>query len=80
MSEESVSANQLRLLIERIETLEEEKRGISDDIKDVYAEAKGTGFEPKIMKQIVRLRRMEAAARQEAEALLETYKAAIGLA
>lgn len=80
MSKENVSATQLRQFIERIEGLEEEKKGISDDIKDVYAEAKAIGFEPKIMKQIVRLRRMEAAARQEAEALLETYKAAIGLA
>jgi uncharacterized protein (UPF0335 family) len=79
LSSENVSANQLRLFIERIETLEEEKKGIADDIKDVYAEAKGTGFDTKTMKAIVRLRKMEAAARQEAEALLETYKAAIGL-
>ena len=76
---ENVSATQLRLFIERIETLEEEKKGIADDIKDVYAEAKGTGFDIKTMKSLVRLRKMEAAARQEAEALLETYKAAIGL-
>jgi uncharacterized protein (UPF0335 family) len=79
MSTENVSAQQLQLLIERVETLEEEKRGISDDIKDVYAEAKATGFDVKTMKQLVKLRRMEVAARQEAEALLETYKAAIGL-
>ena len=79
LSSENVSANQLRLFIERIETLEEEKKGIADDIKDVYAEAKGTGFDTKTMKAIVRLRKMEAGARQEAEALLETYKAAIGL-
>ena len=76
---DNVSAQQLQLFIERIETLEEEKRGISDDIKDVYAEAKAVGFDVKTMKQLVKLRRMEAAARQEAEALLETYKAAIGL-
>lgn len=76
---ENVSAEQLRLFIERIETLEEEKKGISDDIKDVYAEAKGTGFDTKTMKAIVRLRRMEANARQEAEALLDTYKTALGL-
>ncbi len=76
---ENVSAEQLRLLIERIETLEEEKKGIADDIKDVYAEAKGTGFDTKTMKAIVRLRKMEAAARQEAEALLDTYKTALGL-
>lgn len=79
MSEENISATQLRLFIERIETLEEQKKGISDDIKDVYAEAKGTGFDPKVMKQLVRLRKMETADRQEWETLLETYKSAIGL-
>ncbi len=76
---DNVSAEQLRLFIERIETLEEEKKGIADDIKDVYAEAKGTGFDTKTMRAIVRLRKMEANARQEAEALLETYKTALGL-
>lgn len=76
---ENVSAQQLKLLIERVETLEEEKRGISDDIKDVYAEAKAVGFDVKTMKQLVKLRRMEVAARQEAEALLETYRAALGI-
>lgn len=79
MSTENVSAQQLKLLIERVETLEEEKRGISDDIKDVYAEAKAVGFDVKTMKQLVKLRRMEVAARQEAEALLETYRAALGI-
>jgi len=79
MSEENVSATQLRQYIERIETLEEEKKGIADDIKDVYAEAKATGFDIKTMKTLVRLRKMETAARQEAEALLETYKAALGI-
>ena len=79
MSTENVSAEQLRLLIERIERLEEEKKGIADDIKDVYAEAKGTGFDTKTMKAVVRLRKMEKAARQEAEALLDTYKTALGL-
>jgi uncharacterized protein (UPF0335 family) len=76
---ENISADQLRLYIERIERLEEEKRGIADDIKDVYAEAKSTGFVPAIMRAIVRLRRMEKHDRQEAEALIETYKAALGL-
>jgi uncharacterized protein (UPF0335 family) len=79
MTEENVSATQLRQYIERIETLEEEKKGIADDIKDVYAEAKATGFDIKTMKSLVRLRKMETAARQEAEALLETYKAALGI-
>jgi uncharacterized protein (UPF0335 family) len=79
MSDENVSASQLRLFLERIETLEEEKKGISDDIKDVYAEAKATGFDTKAMKALIKLRKMETAARQEAEALLESYKAAVGL-
>ena len=79
MSDETVSAQQLRLFLERIETLEEEKKGISDDIKDVYAEAKATGFDIKTMKALIKLRKMENAARQEAEALLESYRAAVGL-
>ncbi len=79
MSTENVSAEQLRLFIERIETLEEEKKGISDDIKDVYAELKGTGFDIKTVKALVKLRKMEKNARDEAEALLETYKSALGL-
>lgn len=79
MSDGNVAADQLRLFIERIERLEEEKKGIADDIKDVYAEAKGQGYDSKTMRAIVRLRKMEKAARDEAEALLETYKAALGL-
>jgi len=80
MSTDNVSAEQLRLFIERIERLEEDKKGIADDIKDVYAEAKGTGFDAKTMRKIVALRKMDKGARQEAEALLDTYKAALGLA
>lgn len=76
---DNVSVEQLRLFIERIERLEEEKKGIADDIKDVYAEAKSQGFDPKTMKTIVRLRKMDKSARQEMEALLDTYKAALGL-
>jgi len=76
---DNVSAEQLRLFIERIETLEEEKKGIADDIRDVYAEAKGTGFDTKTMRAIVRLRKLDASARQEQEALLDTYKTALGL-
>ena len=79
MGEDNVSAEQLRLFIERIERLEEDKAGVAADLKAVYAEAKGTGFDTKTMRAIVRLRAMEKAARQEQEALLETYKAAIGL-
>ncbi|MBN8813548.1 MULTISPECIES: DUF2312 domain-containing protein [Sphingomonas] len=76
---DSISAEQLRLLIERIERLEEEKKGIADDIKDVYAEAKATGFDVKTMRSIVRLRKMEKHHRDEAEMLLETYKQALGI-
>jgi uncharacterized protein (UPF0335 family) len=71
--------DRLRLLIERIERLEEEKKGIGDDIKDVYSEAKSTGYDPKIIRQIVRLRKMKPDDRREAEALLETYKNALGI-
>ena len=73
MSSANVSAEQLKLFIERIETLEEEKRGIADDIKDVYSEAKANGYDVKTMRQIVRLRKMDANSRAEMEALLETY-------
>ena len=80
MTTENVSTEQLRLFIERIETLEEEKKGIADDIKDVYAEAKGTGFDTRTMKKIIALRQMDASFRQEADALLDTYRVALGLA
>ncbi len=75
-----IQADQLRLLIERIERLEDEKKGIADDIRDVYGEAKAVGYDPKIMRQVIRLRKMEKNARDEAESLLDTYKAALGLA
>ena len=80
MSDGNVAADQLRLFIERIERLEEEKKGIADDVKDVYAEAKATGYDTKTMRSIVRLRRMEKHARDEMDALLETYRNALGLA
>ena len=76
----TVSAEQLRLFIERIERLEEEKKGIADDIKDVYAESKGQGYDTKTMRAIIKLRKLEKDARDEQEALLDTYKAALGLA
>lgn len=84
-SEEAVGANvvaagQLRSLIERIEKLEEEKKTIADDIKDVYAEAKGNGFDTKAIRTIVRLRKMDQAEREEAETILDLYKAALGMA
>jgi uncharacterized protein (UPF0335 family) len=75
----SVASDQLRLFIERIERLEEEKGGISDDIKDVYAEAKANGYDSKIMRIMVRLRKMETHTRQEQCALVETYAEALGL-
>jgi uncharacterized protein (UPF0335 family) len=71
--------DRLRLLIERIERLEEEKKGIGDDIKDVYSEAKSTGYDAKIIRQIVRLRKMKPDDRREMEAILETYKNALGI-
>ena len=79
MTEPNVAADQLRLLIERIERLEEEKKGIGDDIKDVYLEAKATGYDPKIMRQIIRLRKMQPHDRQEMEAILQTYLSALGM-
>ena len=71
--------DRLRLLIERVERLEEEKKGIADDIRDVYAEAKAVGYDAKIMRQIVRLRKMPPDDRREMETILDLYKAALGL-
>ena len=72
-------AEQLTRFIERVERLEEEKRALMADIKDVYAEAKATGFEPKIMRQVIRLRAMDRDLLSEQDALLDTYRNAIGL-
>ena len=72
--------DRLRLLIERVERLEEEKKGIADDIRDVYAEAKAVGYDPKIMRQVVRLRKMDNNDRSEMETILDVYKAALGMA
>ena len=79
VSEGSIAADELRLLIERIERLEEEKKAIADDVRDVYAEAKARGYDTKTMRKIVALRKMETNDRQEADALLETYRAALGM-
>ncbi|QKZ15899.1 DUF2312 domain-containing protein [Spirosoma sp. KUDC1026] len=76
---QGVSGERLKQYIERIERLEEEKAGIADDVKDVYAEAKSAGFDAKIMKMIVRLRKMASEKRREEEDLLDVYKSAIGL-
>ena len=77
---QTVAAGQLRAFIERIERLEEEKKTIADDIKEVYAEAKGTGFDTKAMRTIIRLRKKDQAERQEEEAILDLYMAALGMA
>ncbi len=79
-SAQTVAAGQLRAFIERIERLEEEKKTISDDIKEVFAEAKGTGFDTKAMRTIIRLRKKDQAERQEEEAVLDLYLAALGMA
>ena len=76
---ESVTRDQLRSIIERIERLEEEKKTIADDIRDVYAEAKGNGFDVKALRAIVRLRKQDENERAEAEAILDTYMAALGM-
>lgn len=74
-----VSGQRLKAFIERVERLEEEKAGLAEDIKDIMAEAKGTGFDTKTMRKIIRLRKMDKEKRQEEEQLLELYKSAIGL-
>ena len=74
-----VAGERLIQLIERIERLEEEKSGLAEDISDVYSEAKSAGFETKIIRQIVRLRKMDRQKRQEQNELLDMYRCAIGL-
>lgn len=71
--------DRLRLLIERIERLAEERKGIQDDIKDVYAEAKAVGYDPKILREVIKLRKMRPDQRQEMEAVLEVYMTALGM-
>jgi uncharacterized protein (UPF0335 family) len=79
MADAAVSNDQLRLFMERIERLDEEKKGISDDMRDVFSEAKSQGYDTKIMRQILKLRKMEPHDRAEMEALLDVYKSALGL-
>jgi uncharacterized protein (UPF0335 family) len=76
----NVAADQLRLFVERIERLHEERKGLAEDIRDVFAEAKASGYDPKAMRELIRLRAMETHTRQEWDALVETYRAAVGLA
>lgn len=79
MSDSVVAADELRQYIERIERIEEEMDGIKQDRKDVYAEAKATGFDTKTLRQIIRLRKKDKDTRDHEEAMLDTYKAALGL-
>ena len=76
---DSVAAGQLRAIIERIERLEEDKQAIADDIKDVYAEAKANGYDTKILRQVIRIRKQDKSEREEMEALLELYMQALGM-
>ena len=74
-----VAADRLKSFVERIERLEEERTALGADLREVYAEAKGTGFDTKIMRQIVKLRKMDSADRQESDHLIDLYKRALGM-
>ena len=80
MAKANFAKDQLKSLVERVERLEEEKTALSTDLKEVYAEAKGQGFDTKIMRQVVRLRKMESHEREERDALLDLYLSALGMA
>jgi uncharacterized protein (UPF0335 family) len=80
MANGEVNDEQLRLFFERLDRLEEEKKGISDDISDVYSEAKSQGYDTKIMREVRRLKKMKPEDRQQMEALIDIYKAAMGMA
>lgn len=75
-----VAADQLRAFIERIERMEEEKKAVADDIKEIYAEAKGTGFDTKVLRKVISIRKMDMNERLEQEAVLDTYLHALGMA
>ncbi|MBN35264.1 MAG: hypothetical protein CMM46_10920 [Rhodospirillaceae bacterium] len=79
MSVDGIAGEKLLSLIQRIENLEEDRANIAADVREVYREAKGLGFDPKIIRQLVKLRKMENDDRQELEALIDSYKAAIGM-
>ena len=80
MARPNFAKDQLKSIVERVERLEEEKSALSGDLKEVYAEAKGHGFDTKIVRQVVRLRKMETTEREEREALLDLYMSALGMA
>jgi len=77
---DSVAQDQLKAFVERIERLEEEKKAIADDIKEIYAEAKGNGFDTKVLRQVIRIRKQDRSERLEQEAILELYLSALGMA
>ena len=79
MAKSGFAKEHLRSYVERVERLEEEKKALADDIREVYSEAKGTGFDTKVMRQVIRLRRLESAERQEQEAMLDLYLNALGM-
>ena len=79
MSQGGIAQDRLRSFIERIERLEEEKAALMADIREVYSEAKGTGFDPKIMRKVVRLRKMDDNDRREEDLVLDTYLSALGM-
>lgn len=79
MSDTAVAREQLRSIVERIERLEDEKKTISDDIKDVYGEAKSNGFDTKVLRQVIRMRKQDTAERQEQDAVRDLYLHALGM-
>jgi len=79
MATESVAQDQLRAIVERIERMEEEKKAITEDIKEIYAEAKGNGFDIKVLRQVIRIRKQDHSERMEQEAILDLYMAALGM-
>ena len=79
MATESVAQDQLCAVVERIERMEEEKKAIADDIKEIYAEAKGNGFDTKVLRQVIRIRKQDRSERLEQEAILDLYLAALGM-
>ena len=76
---DGISADRLRSLVDRIERLEEERKGIGSDIKDIYAESKSAGFDVKVLRQLIRIRKQDPAEVEEAEAMLEVYRNALGM-
>jgi uncharacterized protein (UPF0335 family) len=80
VSSDSVAQDQIKAFVERIERMEEEKKAIADDIKEIYAEAKGNGFDTKVLRQVVRIRKQDRSERMEQEALLDLYMTALGMA